>query len=287
MASQPVPAERSARMRRWSPRSTRPVMKPASSGRSKRSRCSVWTCASIDRAVSTAEGLSAAACPWLAPRTLGRTIAGGSPGSPSVSRIVIPAIWITARNITTSISSSMTGVWQERGQTATRVPQSDRELAAADPSGFFPLPGSCAKMSQEREDQGVDTPGQEPRQGQCNLCHWGGKPVLRKHFREGGRLILSADGAASFAGQDLLFFGGGQYNRRFAQSGQEASLTHPLNACGLRGVLDSGRWDCPDREVLVLARSVGGCMRLSKTAATSTGSAKGTMLGRPAGRESR
>ena len=75
---------------------------------------------------------SAGSCAWLAPRMSGRALAGGSPCSPPGERIVSPAIWITARNIANGISSSLTGIQQE---------------------------------------QGVDTPGQEPRQGQWKLSN--------------------------------------------------------------------------------------------------------------------
>ena len=69
--------------------------------------------------------------------------------------------------------------------------------------------------------------------GVANLC-------LRKDFREGGRLTSQRLMEQHRLRAGPFFFGGGQYNRRFAQSGQEASLTHPLNACGLRGVLRLG-----------------------------------------------
>src|SRR5271157_3218357 len=223
-------------------------MKPASSGRSKTSRRSVWTSASMEGAVSTAECPSAGTCPWLAPRTSGRAIAGGSPGFPSGERIVSPAIWITARNITNGISSSLTGIQQERGRSAAREAQPVGELASDGPSGVSCLPSSRAKMSQEGEDQGVDTPGQEPRQGQWNLSNCGDKPLLHRHFRQEGRPSLIPGGAALIAGRTLFFFGAGQYNLRFAHQSQEASQTHPANSCRLRGLLDSGRWDCPDRK---------------------------------------
>src|SRR5271166_3815858 len=95
-------------------------------------------------------------------------IDGGSACSPSGERTDSPASWITARNISNGIPLSLTGIQQERGRSATRRNllldgwlQLDR--------AFFRIRSSRAKMSQEGEDQGVDTPGQEPRQGQWTL----------------------------------------------------------------------------------------------------------------------
>src|SRR5271157_6607543 len=167
-------------------------MKPASSGRSKTSRCSVWTSTSIEWAVSTAECPSAGTCPWLAPRTSGRAIAGGSPGSPPGERSVSPAIWITARNIANGISSSLKG-----------------------------------------EDQGVDTPGQEPRQGQWKLSNCGDKPLLHRHFRQESQHSLIPDGPALIAGRTPFFFRRGPVQSPLCPAGQEANQTRPVNSCGL------------------------------------------------------
>jgi hypothetical protein len=75
--------------------------------------------------------------------------------------------------------------------------------------------GFSRSSTRIQQDHVVDTPGQEPRQGQWELSNCGNNPLLHRHFRQEGQHSLIPDGPAWIDGWSLFFFGAGQYNLRF------------------------------------------------------------------------
>ncbi|MGZ3487351.1 MAG: hypothetical protein ACXVBY_10880, partial [Isosphaeraceae bacterium] len=85
-------------------------------------------------------------------------------------------------------------------------------------SGLLSETSSLTGIQQE---QGVDTPGQEPRQGQWKLSNCGNKPLLHRYFRQEGQHSLIPCGPAWIAGGTLFFFGADQYNLRFTHQARK------------------------------------------------------------------